>query len=69
MFGLTVLAKGGRWFLLDDEWGELGDFASRAEALSAAAVYESRVGEELRHVLIQEGEEWEEEVVAPPSLH
>jgi len=68
MFDLAVVAKRGRWVLVDDDAGELGDFASRAEALRAAADYETHVGEEPRHVLIQEGDEWEETVVEPPIL-
>jgi hypothetical protein len=68
MFDLAVVAKRGRWVLVDDEARELGDFASQAEALRAAADYQVFVGEEPRHVLIQEGDEWEETVVEPPSL-
>jgi hypothetical protein len=68
MIDLAVVAKRGRWMLVDDEAGELGDFSSQAEALSAAAQYGVRVGEEPRHVLIQEGDEWEEAVVEPPCL-
>jgi hypothetical protein len=69
MFDLTVVAKGGRWVLVDDEAGELGDFASRADALRAAGDYEAAIGDEARHVLIQEAGEWEEAVVEPPRLH
>jgi hypothetical protein len=69
MFDLAVVAKGGRWFLVDDEAGELGDFASQAEALTAAAAIEVAIGEQVRHVLIQEGEEWEETVIEPPRFH
>jgi hypothetical protein len=70
MFDLTVVAKGARWVLVDDEAGELGDFASRAEALRAAGDYAAGVAPEARHVLIQEAAgEWEEAVVEPPRLH
>ncbi len=69
MLDLTVVARGGRWVLLDDDEGEVGAFDSRAEALTAAGDYEARV-EEPRHVLIQEhAGEWEEAVVEPPALH
>lgn len=70
MFDLTVVAKGGRWVLVDDEQGEVGDFASRAEALTAAGDYEACVGEEPRYVLVQEyAGEWEEAFIEPPALH
>jgi hypothetical protein len=70
MFDLSVVAKGGRWVLVDDDAGELGDFASRAEALRAAGDYEARVGDEIRHVLIQDDAgEWEEALVEPAALH
>jgi hypothetical protein len=70
MFDLTVVAKCGRWVLVDDEAGELGSFASRAEALVAAGDYEPEIGDEPRHVLIQEQPgEWEEAVVSPACLH
>ncbi|MDB5449194.1 MAG: hypothetical protein JWQ52_322 [Phenylobacterium sp.] len=69
MLDLTVVARGGRWVLLDDDEGEVGAFDSRAEALTAAGDYEACV-EEPRHVLIQEhAGEWEEAVVEPPALH
>jgi hypothetical protein len=69
MLDLTVVARGGRWVLLDDDEGEVGAFASRAEALTAAGDYEACF-EEPRHVLIQEhAGEWEEAVVEPPGLH
>jgi hypothetical protein len=69
MFDLSVVAKGGRWVLVDDDAGELGDFSSRAEALVAAGDYEAAIGDEIRHVLIHEAGEWEEALVEPPSLH
>ena len=69
MFDLMVVARGGRWVLVDDEAGELGAFASRAEALRAASCYESYVGEEVRYVLIREDGEWEEAVLEIPRLH
>lgn len=70
MFDLTVVARGGRWFLLDDEEGELGDFASRADALRAAGAYERRPAEEQRYVLIQdESGEWDEALVDIPRLN
>jgi hypothetical protein len=67
MFDLTVVASGGRWVLTDDEEGELGSFATQAEALEAVGAY--AIGDEPRHVLIQEVPgEWDEAVVAPPML-
>ncbi|CAN7219047.1 hypothetical protein LJR219_000740 [Phenylobacterium sp. LjRoot219] len=71
MFDLTVVAKSGRWMLVDDEDGELGAFASRADALRAAgAAYEGYPGAEQRYVLIrEESGEWEEAVVEIPRLH
>ncbi|WP_374471304.1 hypothetical protein [Phenylobacterium sp.] len=68
MFDLTVVARRGRWVLTDDEEGELGDFATQAEALEAAGAY-AHVDDEPRHVLIQEiPGEWDEAVVEPPTL-
>lgn len=70
MFDLTVVAKGGLWVLMDDEDGELGSFASQAEALQAAGDYGAQLHDEPRHVLIQEEVgEWEEAVIEPPALH
>jgi hypothetical protein len=69
MFDLTVVAQGGLWVLLDDEEGELGTYATQAEALAAAGDY-ARVDFEPRHVLIQEEQgDWDEAVVEPPLLH
>jgi len=69
MFELTVMAKGGRWVLQDDEGEELGDFASRAEALAAAGDF-VRVADEPRVVLIcDDAGEWDEAVVEPSILH
>lgn len=71
MFDLTVVAKRGRWVLVDEDDGELGAFASRADALRAAAgAYEAYPGAEQRHVLIrEESGEWDEAVVEIPRLH
>jgi hypothetical protein len=69
MFDLSVVAKDGRWVLVDDHAGEVGDFGSRAEALVAAGDYGAAVGDEVRHVLIHEAGEWEEALVEPPSPH
>ena len=69
MFDLSVVAQGGRWILLDDEEGELGAYATQAEALAAAEDY-ARVDLEPRHVLIhEEAGDWEETLVEPPQLH
>lgn len=70
MFDLTVVARAGRWVLVDDEAGELGAFASRADALRAAVAYEPVPHEERRYILIQEETgEWEEALVELPRLH
>jgi hypothetical protein len=69
MFDLTVVAKGGCWVLVDDDAGELGEFASPAEALLAAGDYGLTIQDEVRHVLINDAGEWEVAIVAPPSLH
>ena len=69
MFDLTVVAKGGWWLLVDDEAGELGAFASRADALRAACAYEALPGDEHCYVLIQEEGEWEEALIEVPRLH
>lgn len=69
MFDLSVVAQGGFWILVDDEEGELGSYATQAEALQAARDY-ARVDFEPRHVLIREEEgDWEEALVEPPLLH
>ncbi|HEY8617051.1 hypothetical protein [Phenylobacterium sp.] len=69
MFDLTVTARRGRWVLTDDEEGELGDYATQAEALAAAGAF-AQVDAEPRHVLIQENVgEWDEAVVEPLSFH
>jgi hypothetical protein len=70
MFDLTLVSKGGRWVLVDDEARELGAFASQADALRAVGAYEARPGDEYRYVLIQEETgEWDEAVVELPRLH
>ncbi len=69
MFDLTVIAKRGRWVLVDDEAGELGAFATRAEALRAASFYDAPPGEEHCYVLIHEDGEWEEAVLEAPRQH
>lgn len=69
MLDLTVMARGGRWILQDDEGDELGSFATQAEALAAAGDY-IRVADEPRVVLIcDDAGEWDEEVVAPEPAH
>jgi hypothetical protein len=70
MFDLTLVAKGGRWVLLDEDAGEVGAFASQADGLRAASIYAAFPGDEYRYVLIQEETgEWEEAVVELPRLH
>jgi hypothetical protein len=69
MFDLSVVAFDGRWLLLDEAEGELGEFATRAEALKAAGDF-AVLDQEPRHVLIQDDVgEWDEAVVEPPRLH
>ena len=70
MFDLTLVAKGGRWLLVDDEAGEVGAFHSQADALRAAGTYDMYPGEETRHVLIQQDDgEWDEAVVELVRVH
>jgi hypothetical protein len=69
MFDLSVVAAGGRWLLVDEAEGELGEFGTREEALQAAGAC-AVLDREPRHVLIQDDVgEWAEEVVVPPRLH
>jgi len=69
MFDLSVVAVDGRWVLVDEAEGLLGDFETRAEALQAAGDF-AVADQELRHVLIRDdGGEWDEAVVLPTALH
>lgn len=69
MFDLSVMASDGRWVLFDEAEGELGEFATRDEALKAAGDF-AVLDREPRHVLIQDAAgEWEETVVEPPRFH
>lgn len=69
MNDLIVVARRGRWMLVDEDNAELGAFASQAEALAAAGDY-ALLDFEPRHVLIRDdGGEWDEELVEPPPLH
>jgi hypothetical protein len=69
MFDLTVVAFDGRWLLVDEAEGELGEYATRDEALRAAGAF-AVLDREPRHVLIQDdGGEWDEAVVEPPVAH
>ena len=43
MFDLSVVAFDGRWLLLDESEGELGEFATKDEALKAAGGLNSGV--------------------------
>jgi len=68
MFDLSVVAFAGRWILVDEAEGELGEFASRDEALKAAGDF-AVLDREPRHVLIQDDVgEWDEQVVEPPGV-
>ena len=69
MFDLSVVAVDGRWVLVDEAEGLLGDFDTQAEALQAAGDF-AVADQEMRHVLIlDDGGEWDEAVVPPTSLH
>jgi hypothetical protein len=69
MFDLTVVAFDGRWLLVDEVEGELGEFATKDEALKAASDF-AVLDKEPRHVLIQDDVgEWDETVVQPPAMH
>lgn len=69
MFDLTVVAFDGRWLLVDEAEGELGEYATRDEALRAAGAF-AVLDREPRHVLIQDDVgEWDETVVEPPPMH
>ena len=68
MFDLSVVASQGRWLLLDEAEGQLGAFASKAEALKAIGDF-AVLDREPRHVLILDGGEWDEAVVEPSHLH
>ena len=69
MFDLSVVAVDGRWVLVDEAEGLLGDFDTRAEALRAAGDF-AVADQEMRHVLIlDDGGEWDEAVVLPTALH
>jgi len=69
MFDLSVVAFDGRWLLVDEAEGELGEYATRDEALRAAGAF-ATLDREPRHVLIQDDVgEWEEAVVEPPPMH
>ena len=70
MFDLTVVSRRGRWVLVDELAGELGEFASRADALDAAGAHEWCPYDEIRYVLIQEESgEWDEALVEAPRMH
>ena len=69
MFHLSVVAVDGRWVLVDEAEGELGDFDTRDEALKAAGDF-AVLDKEARHVLILDDVgEWDEAVVEPPAQH
>ena len=69
MFDLSVVAAGGVWLLVDEAEGELGEFATRDEALKAAGDF-AVIDQEPRHVLIQDDTgDWEEALIEPPRLN
>ena len=70
MYDLTLVARKGRWVLVEEGAGEVGQFTSRADALDAAGAYERHPYHESRHVLIQEEfGEWDEALVEAPRLN
>jgi hypothetical protein len=69
MFDLSVVASDGRWLLVDESEGELGEYDTCDEALKAAGDF-AVLDREPRHVLIQDAAgEWQEAVVGPPQFH
>jgi hypothetical protein len=69
MFDLSVVAFDGRWILVDECEGELGEYATKDEALKAASDF-AVLDREPRHVLIQDDVgEWDETIVQPPPMH
>ena len=68
MFDLSVVASEGRWLLLDEAEGQLGDYDTKAEALKAVGDF-AVADREPRHVLILEGGEWDEALVEPSQLN
>jgi hypothetical protein len=68
MFDLSVVASEGRWLLLDEAEGQLGDYDTKAEALKAVGDF-AVADREPRHVLILDGGEWDEALVEPSQLN
>lgn len=69
MFDLSVVSMDGRWLLVDEAEGTLGEFASRADALRAAGDF-AVVDQEPRHVLIRDADgDWDEAVAPPTARH
>jgi len=69
MSELAVVARSGRWMLVDQDDAELGAYGSKAEALEAAGDF-ALVDQEPRHVLIQDDAgDWDEAFVAPRPLN
>lgn len=69
MFDLSVVASDGRWLLVDESEGELGEYDTCDEALKAAGAF-AVLDREARHVLIQDATgEWAEAIVEPPRFH
>jgi len=67
MFDLSVVASDGRWLLLDEAEGQLGAFASKAEALRAVGDF-AVLDREPRHVLILDNGEWDEALIEPSQV-
>jgi len=69
MFDFTVCPKRGAWLLQDDQAGNLGAYATRDEALAAAAEW-MRLIERPWPVLICDADgEWRDQTVPPTAVH
>jgi len=69
MFELSILSSGSQWILLDSDDSEIGQYSSRAAALSAARSFLG-TGPASASILVGEGDgEWCEEHVAASTRH
>ena len=70
MCELSILSFGSQWVLLDSDDSEIGQYASRAAALSAARSFLGTSPTTFASVLVGEGDgEWCEEHIAAPTPH
>ena len=63
MADLALFQDGCRWVLLDERAHEIGDYASKVDALAAADAYVSGLAEP-RYILIND-DGWEEALLEP----